>query len=508
MSRLNDARKNATWSVVSNVVSSLLHFLNRTIFIYTIGEVYLGINGLFTNIISLLSLTELGIWSAISFSLYKPLAEKDNEKIKSLMAFYRSAYRVIAAIVFLLGVALMPFLKYMMKGGEDVEHVYFIFFMFLITTVSSYLITYKHVLIAADQKNHLIAFWQMFFNIFTFVVQFFVLWLFKDYYLYLILTFLVNIFRYVFFNIKITKLYPLLREKSVEPLGDAERETIFNKVKALILHNIGEVCVNQTDNIIISAFIDIVTVGFVSNYYLITNAINGIIKPMFNSVASGLGNLVATESDERVVGVFDAYNYIAFLLYAWVSVALWFLINPFITIWIGSRMLITPSAVYLMIINLYMAGMLVPLANIKSVAGVFEQDKWVPIAQAVINLVVSIVGVQKLGLTGVYIGTFVSSLLPCIYRPIVVYQNIFHISVIKYYVRYFEYLFVIMGEIILVNLVKDNLGLSADNIVIWFLYAVALSLICFAINALLFCRTQEFKYLTDMVKRNFMRRSN
>lgn len=507
MSRLVSTRKNAQWSLINNVVTSLLNFLNRTVFIYTIGSLYLGVNGLFSNVLSLLSLTEMGVGTAINFSLYKPLAEGDNEKVKSLMHFYRKTYRVIALLVLCFGLLLLPALKFLIKGGEGIEHKNFIYLIFLFSTVSSYLISYKQVLISADQKNYVVDNFNSFFNILVFFVQFVSLVIWKNYYVYLIINFIFGLIKNISLNIYITSKYEYLKDKDIKPLEEKEKKTIFEKIKALMLHKVGEVCIYQTDNLIISAFIDVAVVGLVTNYTLITNSVNKIVMALFNAATASFGNLLVTEEKDKVLKVFKVYNYLGFLFYAWISVILWFLITPFIRIWIGNNMVVESNVIMLLIINFFLTGMRIPLQNIKTVAGIFEQDKWVPIVQSIINLVVSIVGVHYFGLLGVYIGTFASSMLPNIYRPVVVYKYAFGTSAISYFRDYLKYIIIIALEIVGIQYLIDICNVQFGNIFVWILWAIIISIVCWIVNLCLFIKTAEFQYIKDLAMKMLKRRN-
>lgn len=509
MSRTENTSKNFMFSTISTLLSSILGFISRTVFIKVIGITYLGANSLFTNILSMLSLTELGIGSAIAFSLYKPLANNDVKTIKSLMLFYKKAYRYIAAIIAVVGVALVPFLDYFIKDSGGMEHIPFIYLVFLYNTVVSYMFSYKITLLSADQKSYLITNINMIISVLTLVVQLTVLVIFKNYFVYLITGAIINTVQWFFINRYIYNRYPYLKDRDAEPLEKQEQDIISTNVKAMMFHKVGELCINQTDNIIISSFISIVSVGLYNNYYMIIGIINKFATSIFNAASASLGNLIATESYEKRYEVFKRYNFLGFWIYGWTGICLYVLLNPFVEIWLGEDFLIDHLTLALVMINYYLVGMRVPIGNIKMAAGLYTQDKWVPIIQSIVNLVVSIFGAVYMGLAGVFLGTVVSSVcLPCWYRPIVVYKYAFCKSVKEYFVTYIKY--IITTLLALVCVLKFNAIICffvKGNIFLEFLIeCVMCTIVPNALFVIVWHKTEEFKYLLALSKKILRRK--
>ncbi|OOM79438.1 oligosaccharide flippase family protein [Clostridium sp. BL-8] len=494
MSRTEYAAKNFIWATISTILSTALGFISRTIFIYILGTTYLGVNGLFINILSMLSLTELGIGEAINFSLYKPLADKDEKKLCGLMMFYRNSYRVIALVVATLGISIFPFLNILIKNDNGIAHIHLIYLIFLFNTVTSYLLSYKATLLAADQKSYLLTNINMVTSVITLIVQMVILLGFRNYILYLISASIIGLLKNFYINNYINNRYTYLLEKKCKRLSKKETLNIISKVKAMMFHKVGDVCIYQTDNIITSVFINITTVGLVSNFTMIIDMINRFVMGFFNAASAGLGNLIATEEEKKRLDVFNKYDFFAFWFFGWTSICLYFLLTPFITIWIGSDKLIDNITVALLCINYYLTGMRVPLANVKSAAGVFEQDKWAPIIQSILNLLVSIAGAVKLGLPGIYIGTLISSLVPNIYRPIIVYKLIFKTSSMDYFKLYIKRIFSIMICVCMIKLIINQVFINMNVL----FYLISTSVICLLLpNILLiifFRKTQEFQY--------------
>lgn len=502
--RIRNSIINFLSGVGSTLISNLLTFISRTIFIQILGSSYLGVNGLLTNVLSMLSLAELGIGTAINFSLYKPLAEKDDEKIVTLMAFYKKAYRIIGILVFIVGLVLMMFLDFFIKDAGDVEHIKLIFLIYLINTSYSYFMTYKVTLLNADQKGYLLAKVNIFFNFITIIAQIMVLNFTHNYILYLLTNMLILFLQRLYTNNKITKLYPVLEIKTTNKLPKEELDIIIKNVKAMMFHKLGDYCINGTDNIIISTFINISVVGIYSNYNMIITMVNGFIILFFNSITASMGHLIATESDKRKLEVFQIINFIGFWFFGFATIAFYNLLNPFIELWLGKEYLISRHILVIVLLNYYLTGMRVPVHTVKAAAGLYDEDKYTPLIQSVVNLSISIILVQKWGLAGVFMGTLVSSIvLPCWQRPYIIYKYVFNKSSIEYYKQYLIYFSVVMVTLLGVSWVCDNylLNTTYTN---FLLRVIVCAVIPNIIFILIFNKTLEFQYLVSIIKESVL----
>ena len=421
-SRTEMAAKNVIWGYSNTLITTALKFICRWAFINTIGATFLGINGLYSSILGVLSLTELGIGTAMNYSLYKPVAENDVEKIKSLMTFYKNAYRYVATIITILGLSLTPFLPHLIKGADGVDHLTLYYLLFLFNTVSSYLVSYKYSLAGADQKYYIVTNINTVATILMNIAQIIVLFVFKSFLLYLIIQIVFLLFGKAYASFYLDRLYPYLNEGNAQPLDDNTKSTLFRNVRALIVHNLGDVAVNQTDNIIIDSFLGI----------------------LFGNIIGSLGNLVATSDKKKQLEVFRIYDFVSFWIFGFAAIAYTALIQPFSELMWGEEYVVKGAAVFLIILNTYIVGQRVPLANMKIAAGVFQEDKLLPALQAVVNLAVSIVLAYKIGLVGVYVGTIVSGLVPTIIRPVIVYRKLFDQCVLEYFKIYIKHFFIIL----------------------------------------------------------------
>ena len=499
--RIENSLKNFGSGLAINLVSSLLMFFSRTVFINVLGTSYLGVNGLLTNVLSMLSLAELGVGTAINFSLYKPVAEGHNEKITLLMNFYKRIYRWIGLLVFCVGLILMMFLNVIIKNPGDVSNLKLIFFIYLVNTAYSYLMSYKNTLLSANQKDYLLASANIIFNIITIVTQILVLIMSKNYIMYLLTNMLMLFIQRLYINNKITKMYPLLKENMTGKLPKEDLKVIIKNVKAVMFHKIGDYCINGTDNIIISAFISVSIVGLYSNYLMIITMVNGIIVMFFNSMTASFGNLIATESNKKKIEIFEVINFIGFWLFGFATICFYNLLNPFIELWLGKEFLISSSVLIIVLLNYYLTGMRVPIYTVKAAAGIYDEDKYTPLIQSVVNLGLSIVLVQKWGLAGVFMGTLVSSIvLPCWQRPYIVCKYALKTSSKRYFIKYAQYLITIISVNLLVSGILNTFFLAGTliNFIVRMFICTAIPNIVFL---LLFRKTKEFKQILNIADR-------
>ena len=296
MGRVQKAAKNIFFGYISNFMILILGFWQRDVFIRVLGETLLGVNTLYADILSVLSLAELGVGTALNYSLYKPVAGRDYEKIKSYMRLYKKAYLTIAGVIAVIGLAVTPFLPLLIKpesrSGIAVRELVIYYLIFLFNTVSTYFVAYKYSLVNAEQKDYIQTNITTITKIVTVCIQIVVLHVTKSFLLYLLTHAVIELLQKIIVSVYLNRLYPYLKERNVEKLTKAETDVVVTKSKALMFHKIGDVARLQTDSIIITYFIDVASVGFVGNYnYVITYGAN-FINLIFNSVISDRKSVV------------------------------------------------------------------------------------------------------------------------------------------------------------------------------------------------------------------------
>lgn len=505
-SRTKNATRNILWGYIANIVRIALEFVLRTVFIRKIGDAYLGVNGLYTNILGVLSLSELGIGISMSYSLYKPIAEGNTQKIKSLMLLFKKAYRIIAVIVAVIGLAVVPFLKFIIKdanGLSDNELIIY-YLIFLFNTVTSYCVSYKYTLVNAHQKNYIITKYEMYFKIITIACQICILFMLKSFLAYLICQAVIGVAQKIYLYVYIDKLYPELKEKTVLPLDEEDKQVLKNSVKGTIVHKLGEVAIYQADNIIISAFINIVTVGLVSNYTLIVNAISTFTNSMFNALTAGYGDFIVRETKERQEELLYVNQFLAFSVFGTIAICLMVLTQPLITLWLGANHRVDDLTVMLIMSNVYFSGQRMMLNNYKSAAGIFLQDRWVPILRSIVNLGLSLSLVYIIGLPGIYIGTLVQGLIGNIFEPTIAFKNMFNKAASRYYMYEIKYIAIISITYIAVRMISSKIFTSVT--VTEFIAVTAVTIaITLAVYLLVFWKNKYFIILRrkalGMIKR-------
>lgn len=435
--------KNIYYDYLGNILTIIISFILKTAFIYALGKEYLGLNGLFSNILTMLSLAELGLGSAITYELYKPIAERNNDRIYVLMRFYRNAYRTIGGIILFLGLCIAPFLKYIVNFESKTNLNYHgIYLLFLMNTVISYFFNaYKITLFIAAQKKYVTKKIEYLLTIGQTVFQIVVLVCFKDYYLYLVIGIIRSILQNYIVARMADKEFPVLREKKNLTMSMSDKKNIYQNVFALALYKVSGVVVTSTDNIIISAFINTSILGCYSLYNYLITTVKSCIGILFDSLVSAVGDLNATEDASNKKNIFDIIFFSSFVLYGISSLGLWQISTLFIEEWAGEEYILSGVTILLMTMAFLISGLENATYIFRTACGLFNEAKFRPVASAVINLMVSLVLVRTIGIDGVFIGTIVSRIVTyLIIDPRIVFKKIFNLSSVEYYKQYIVYI--------------------------------------------------------------------
>lgn len=507
--RTDKSIKNAIIAVIANIVTMIVGVVSQAIFVKGFGKEYLGVNSLFSNIIYMLSIVELGVGTAIIYNLYKPVAENDVEKIKSLLQFYKKAYKIIAVTILIISIILSLVLKNIVGDVQITENVYIVFALFVIDTVFSYLITYKRSILYATQNTYIVNIIHIGYIICMNVVASVIIILLGNYYIYLISKILFRILENVIVNLIAEKKYPYINEKdNIQELDKETLKEIIKKIKALFFHKIGEVMLLGTDSIIVSKFLGIVWVGLYSNYNMIVNAISGIFGQVFSAVTASVGNLLVEENTEKIYVVYKRMILLNFWLVSFCTVSIFCMIKPFIILWIGSDYLLSEMTVFVIVIVFYMQNMKKTLKVFKEAAGKFEKDKYIPIIESLVNILCSIFFVKHLGLIGVFIGTFLSTLvLYCYSFPKIVYKQIFKKDYKTYTIEYIGY-FAIMLMAFAISYTMISVFKFDNNFIQLLVNFIVCLIVPNIIYFMIYHNTKEFEFYKLLVKRTIERRKN
>lgn len=492
--RVKSSIKNISTGLIGQMLLLVTNFVTRTVFINILGSTYLGVSGLFSNILSLLSLAELGVGQAITFSLYKPIAENDTEKINSLMAIYKKIYLCIFAFVLVAGMSLIPFLRYIIKDFDQIPHLTAIYILYVINSASSYLFVYRNTLITASQKNYVISQISYIFSITIMVLQIIGLVLFKNYFVYLITQICVIICQNIVTAIVAGKMYPGLNTKNVKKLDSEEKDSLVKNIKSLMIYKVGTLALNSTDNILISTFVGIVKVGLYSNYLLISSSVTGFLSTIFGNLTASIGNLNAVETKEKKIDMFNIINLATFWLYGVCCVCMFCASNPFITAWIGKEYLLSYRELFIIVLNAYVAGMLFAPFNYRQTMGLFVYGKMRPIISAVINIVASIILGRKFGLEGILWGTIIARVTTNVwFDPYIVFKRGLDASPKHYFFDYLVKLIVFVATGALAFAITCMI--PGTNMLSVIVKAMVAFIISNAIFLLIYARSSEFNYL-------------
>lgn len=498
MSRINNSFKNVFFNVIGQILTLILSFVTRTVLIRTLGIEYAGINGLISSIISMLSLTELGIGTAIIYNLYQPLAVHNEEKIRILMKFYKTAYRIISIIITIAGIVVMPFLPVIIKDDVSFVNIYLVFGFYLLQTVSSYMLfAYKSGLLKADQKEYIISQIGYIFTIITNIIQIFILIVFKDYIWYIAAVVILNLLKNIVIAVTVDRLYPYIQKHEDKKLSKEERKETYKNCFAIFIYKINAVIVNATGNVVLSKFIGIVIVGLYSNYKLVMTSIKNIINIGFQSITSSLGNLHIDNNKEHEFLVFNAVNYLSAFCYGIFSVGTICVCNEFVKVWLGNEYLLSEEFVFLIAIDLYLYGLKKALEMFRTSMGLFQQAKYRPLIGIVLNVAFSLFFVQKMGIYGIVIANILADLLTFVWMdPYVIFKNSFpQHSLLKFYTKIGLYTGITAVCSIIAKVITTILSISGITaICIYGIIAVSITAIVFM---LLTFKLEEFRYLKE-----------
>lgn len=505
MSRVDSIAKNVRISAACQVLLMVVNFALRRVFVLVLGREYLGLDGLFTDILSMLSLAELGFGTSVLFSLYKPVAEGNQEKIKSLMSLYRRAYQVIGTVVLVAGVSLTPFLNAFVKEmPAGIPHIRWIYILNVLNSGVSYFFIYKTSLLFAYEKKYVELLVQTAVRGAAGIVQALLLVVTGNYFLYLGVAILTTVVQNVTISMRVDRMYPYLREKDVLPLLREDKRLIRRNLTSTMLHKFGEVAIFGTDSLLLAKFVSVGAVGTYSNYMLIRKALVRCIDMVFSSITPSMGNLTASEPLAHKRMAFDRVNFFAAWLFGWMCICLFWLYNPFIALWLGEDYLFPMEIVALIVVNFYVYCMRIPVCTTKDAMGLFWIDRYKPLVEAAINLAASILLARRIGIAGVLLGTLISTVAaPLWVEPLVLSRYGLERPVRIYFKSYFLYLAVTVGA----GAATGGVCALMPGGIGGLLLRMA---VCTVLPNLLYMgiyrRTEEFHYLSDMAVR-FARRA-
>ena len=451
--RTNNSLKNIIYSWISQILSIMLGFISRSIFLYCLSVDYLGIQGLFGDILNMLSLADLGFGTAMTFSMYKPLAEKDFDKLAGLTNFYKKIYRIIAISITCIGISVIPFLKYLVNLDSDMPNLVIYYVLFLANTVASYLVVYRTCIIRADQKSHILTKYQSIFNIISTAVTSIVLFITRNYIFYLVSQVFFTYASNFYASYIAGKMYPYLNKKIKLP--KEETKGIFGNIKSVFLYKISSVLINATDNTLISVLVGTAAVGYYSNYTMLVTKLTAFVNTLFYSLTASLGNLIVKEGEEQRFQIFKIMQSVSIVLSTFCVTCVLTLQQDFIYVWLGKEYNLENIVVYALVINFYFSIVLLPIWVFREATGLYRKTKFVMLITAGVNIVMSIILGKLIGLAGIIFATSIARLVTYFwYEPKLLFKTYFGKSCKIYFVNIIKSLIITLLICLFVTLIS------------------------------------------------------
>lgn len=490
--------KNLLYGTGAQILQSIFPFISRTVFIYTLGEAYLGVSGLFSSILAVLSLAELGIGNIVVYSLYKPLAEGNHDRVSAYIEFYKKIYRLIAGVVFGVGVLLIPFIPYLVKLPENMEHLYLYYILYVMNSAISYLYIYKSSVINADQKQYIVSIYTTVSTALMNIVQCVILLLFHNFILYLLIQLIFTFLLNFSLSRKADKLYSL-KGPVQEYLTKEEKKEIFSNTRAMLSYKLGGTFLNSTDSMFISVLVNTIIVGLYTNYTILEGFLNKFINIVYDALYAGVGNLNVTESGKKQKDIFNVLT----LVFTWIGTigfaGYYLAANNVIRIWIGESYCIDNISVFALALRFYMPIILYPVWIYRNSTGLFQETKNILIYAGILNLILSYPLGKWFGLAGILFATSISRVLTSFwYEPVILYKKIFINSRVREYFINIIYSMIIVIFTITLNQFAEMF--VRGGVLIHFLHESVLSVAVPSCAMLLrYRKTAELKYLINII---------
>ncbi len=501
--RTDNVVRNINVSLICQLLNTVIGFVSRSIFIKLLGETYLGVNGIFGNILTILNFAELGIGTAIVYNLYKPLKERDEAAVGTLVNFYKKAYFVIGFIITVVGLALAPFLNYLIKDQPDVkESIYLLYILFLASTVVTYFNAHKKSLLGADQRGHINNIYHQVVHTIQIVLQMAILLLTHNYILYLLIQIFSNILENILIARQTDKLYPFLKKYKKTKLQKDLFASIKKDVGALTIYKLNHAVLHGTDNVLIASIVKngVQVVGKYANYTLISETINTVLGIITNALTPSIGNLNAETDTRKKEGIFNTTLFVCAWTYGFACAGIMALSKQFLSVWIGKEFALGGLTVFSIALQLYVRQVHYAAYTYRVTTGLFVQSKYVPFLTTVINLGLSIYLGKLWGLFGILLATSIARIVTIgISDPVLVYKKVFNKNPIFYYLRYALYTLVVIACYSAAQYVINFINIGG-----WLGFIINIIVFTFVFNGifmLLMFKTKEFEYVKSVALR-------
>lgn len=498
--RSKNSMLNFLTGITGQIIMLLLGFVSRNLFLMFLSIEYLGVSGLFSSLLTMLSLAELGVGNAIIYSLYKPLADKNYEEIKSLMHLFKKVYNIIGIIVLVAGIILSFFLDFFVPDRKGIENLEIIFILFVIQTASSYFFSYNRSLITADQKAYKLIWIDYGNKILHVILPIIALAVTRSYIVYLVTQIIVsNIFN-IWTYTKVRNLYPVLKEKTSKRIPQKIKKQIIKNTSALIIYKVAIVITASTDNILLSRFFGLDIVGLCANYTLIIQNMTGVLSQGITSVTASIGNLTSSENSDKKYSIFRTLFFVNFWIYGYAAIGIYFCATPLVSLIFGQQYIIDQNILLAMVLGFFILGMQNACSVFRDAEGLFWYGKLRPLAQTIVNIIASVaLAIVTNNVSSIFWGTVISRMTTSFwYDPLVVHKFSLNKPLRYYFIRYGIYIMVLTVAFIMclfairyINFEQPVLNLCKNIVLV--------SLIVNFLFYVVFLKTSEFKYLKNML---------
>lgn len=481
-------KKEIILNFIFTLLTSIIIFLQNRYFVQYMGMETLGIMKLFTQLLQYLNIVEMGLGSASTFALYKPLAEKNYKQASAILSTIKSTYNKIAMLLFSLGLLMTPLLPFFMKIKLFDKMIYIYWILYVLNTVSTYLFIKYVILFTANQEFIYVRFIQSVSKISYQLLQIFIIIKYQSFIVFILLLILDNLTQYILFKRYFNKNYSFIFSTK-ENYKELNRD-----IKNLFWHKIGSLVVFNTDLILISKLVSIEAVGIYASYQMIVQMIMTIINIVVNVIRPKIGKYIALNSKENIYQLFRKINIIFLMVGVLFSYCTYILINDFINLWLGEEYILSKLTIQLICINIFIICFRVILDIFKDGSGFFD-DVQCPVLESIINLVFSILLGIKYGLDGIIMGTIISNItIILIYKPILTFKRCFDKSLKEYIKIYGNYLILIGISILNLEKIIKILIIEVENTWLsWILSSMKTTFLTIIILNIIFLLNKDYR---------------
>jgi len=504
-------------AITQKIVSIFLTFFGRMVFLRVLSVEYLGISNVFASVLGLLTMADLGLSTAITYSYYKPIAEKDEQKLAALSFFYKRTFNIIGAAIAVIGLALTPFIGMIINVENPIPHIEIYFLLYLVNVVISYLVVHKVLIITADQNKHIVTKYNMWMSVFNTILRIAVLLITGSFMIYCLVVIITKSIYNILISRKANKLYPFIKNgqnrakrdfafceehiptKKVK-LAAADKRAVFQNMKSAMILKFANVFLSGTDNFFISVLIGTAMVGKYVNYFLAVSSLNQFGYIVFRSLSASIGNVVATESPEKRLQIFKTMQTASCWIGGFFCFCLFFLLDDFVALWLGREFVFDPFTKIIILLNLYLSIAMHPIAAFREATGMFQKTKLAMVAAAVLKVVLAIVLGMLFGLPGILAANFLAGVLTYAwYEPKILFRDFLHVGAVGYLIGHVLNLILLMSLIAGIYFLLPWFIDTPENLswLEWLIKGVVCTILINAVYLLRYFKTPEFRIIKD-----------